>query len=103
MHLTCHCKIVETMRRPLVFLLVSLIALSCCCTTAEARRRKDIKADVADEVRYIEAGKIIGLCFVVALAPIVFLFVRSIVADPATPHLARALWHDFKKKVRRND
>ena len=84
----------------MLILLMSLIALSCCCTTAEARRRKDIKADVADEARYLEAGKIIGLCFVVALAPIVFLFARSIVADPATPHLARALWHDFKRKVR---
>ena len=90
----------STMRRPLLILLVSLVALSCCFTTAEARRRKDIKADVADEIRYHEAGKIILLCFVVALAPIVFLFVRSIAADPATPHLARALWHDFKRKVR---
>lgn len=90
----------STMRRPLLLLLVFLVALSCCSTTAEARRRKDIKADVPDEIRYHEAGKIIALCFVVALTPIVFLFVRSIVADPATPHLARALWHDFKRKVR---
>ena len=85
------------MRRPLLVLLLSLVAL---CTTAEARRRKDIKADVPDEIRYQEAGKIVGICFVIALAPIVFLFIRSIVADPATPHLARALWHDLKRKVR---
>ena len=91
------------MRRPLnSILLLLLIALSC-CSTCFARRRKDIKADVPDEIRYHEAGHIIALCFFVALAPLGYLFIRSIVADPATPHLARAMWHDFRRKMIRSD
>ena len=85
------------------FLLLFLVIALSSCTTLEARRRRDIKAEVADEVRYQEAGTIIALCFFAALSPLCYLFIRSIVADPATPHLARAVWHDFKQKMARSD
>ncbi len=90
-------------RHPSNFLLLTLIIALSSCTTLEARRKRDIKAEVVDEVRYQEAGTIIALCFFAALVPLVFLFIRSVVADPATPHLARAVWQDWKRKMARSD
>ena len=81
------------------FTMLAILSLSAMCCEA---RKKNSKKDIPDEQRYHDAIVIIRNCFLLALSPLLLIFLRSLATDPAVPHIGRALLKEVKKKFARN-
>lgn len=81
------------------------VFLTACVQSADGakKRDRDVRPGRYPDVdRYEEVYVIFRNCFLFALAPCVFVFVRALLTDPAVPYVMRMLWLSFKKRITSN-
>ena len=86
----------------LVTLLVILLLIT--SDEVDARSKRKIKRGLKNvgtrpqEQSMMKALSIIKNTFLIVLAPVTLMFLYSVVTDPATPRIARALWKMINRK-----
>ena len=80
------------------FILVNLLL-----NDVEARSKRKVKSGLKNvgerpgEQSMMKALVIIKNTFLIALAPVIFMFLYSIITDPITPRIVKSLWKKIKE------
>ena len=83
--------------------LLTLALLLISAAEIEARKRgRRSQKEVDVEERYAQAWRIVRNCFLLAIAPLIAVFIHSLATDPSVPHIARALLEEVKSRFMSN-